>query len=61
MTTIHTDSERYNLVTVIGAGTIGLSWTSLFLAHGLTVRLYDPIEVIYKRLLISIYIRLGLH
>ena len=42
MTTLHPDLERYNPVTVIGAGTIGLSWTSLFLAHGLTVRLYDP-------------------
>ncbi|MFJ4819779.1 3-hydroxyacyl-CoA dehydrogenase NAD-binding domain-containing protein [Streptomyces sp. NPDC088801] len=29
---------------VIGAGTIGLSWTALFAAHGLTVRVSDPRE-----------------
>jgi ketoreductase RED1 len=29
---------------VIGAGTIGLSWTALFAAHGLTVRVTDPRE-----------------
>ncbi|MEU7784893.1 3-hydroxyacyl-CoA dehydrogenase NAD-binding domain-containing protein [Amycolatopsis sp. NPDC049159] len=28
--------------TVIGAGTIGLSWTALFAHHGLTVRVTDP-------------------
>jgi ketoreductase RED1 len=27
---------------VIGAGTIGLSWTALFARHGLTVRVTDP-------------------
>ncbi|MEV6825709.1 3-hydroxyacyl-CoA dehydrogenase NAD-binding domain-containing protein [Amycolatopsis sp. NPDC051102] len=27
---------------VIGAGTIGLSWTALFASHGLTVRVTDP-------------------
>ncbi|MFF3256681.1 3-hydroxyacyl-CoA dehydrogenase NAD-binding domain-containing protein [Actinacidiphila glaucinigra] len=27
---------------VIGAGTIGLSWTALFAGHGLTVRVSDP-------------------
>ena len=27
---------------VIGAGTIGLSWTALFAHHGLTVRVTDP-------------------
>ncbi|WP_103348075.1 3-hydroxyacyl-CoA dehydrogenase NAD-binding domain-containing protein [Amycolatopsis sp. CA-128772] len=27
---------------VIGAGTIGLSWTALFASHGLTVRVSDP-------------------
>lgn len=42
MTHIHIDLQRFNPVTVIGAGTIGLSWATLFLAHGLTVRLYDP-------------------
>lgn len=29
-------------VAVIGAGTIGLSWASLFAAHGWTVRVSDP-------------------
>ncbi|MGB2994403.1 MAG: 3-hydroxyacyl-CoA dehydrogenase NAD-binding domain-containing protein [Paenisporosarcina sp.] len=42
MTPIHSDLQRFNPVTVIGAGTIGLSWATLFLAHGLTVRLFDP-------------------
>jgi len=31
-------------VTVIGAGAIGLSWTALFLANGLTVTVNDPRE-----------------
>ncbi|TAN27579.1 MAG: 3-hydroxyacyl-CoA dehydrogenase [Castellaniella sp.] len=30
-------------VTVIGAGTIGASWTALFLAHGLRVTVSDPL------------------
>lgn len=42
MTHINDDLQRFNPVAVIGAGTIGLSWATLFLAHGLTVRLYDP-------------------
>ena len=29
-------------VAVIGAGVIGISWTALFLAHGLQVRVHDP-------------------
>ncbi|MFD9704622.1 3-hydroxyacyl-CoA dehydrogenase NAD-binding domain-containing protein [Lentzea sp. NPDC059081] len=29
-------------VAVIGAGVIGLSWTRLFVEHGLTVRVFDP-------------------
>jgi ketoreductase RED1 len=33
---------RYPEVAVIGAGLIGLSWTALFLANGLRVRVYDP-------------------
>jgi ketoreductase RED1 len=33
---------RYHDVAVIGAGLIGLSWTALFLANGLRVRVYDP-------------------
>ena len=35
-------SLRYPEVAVIGAGLIGLSWTALFLANGLRVRVYDP-------------------
>jgi carnitine 3-dehydrogenase len=35
------DVER---VAVLGAGTIGASWTALFLAHGLAVAVYDPAE-----------------
>ncbi|GLS45380.1 3-hydroxyacyl-CoA dehydrogenase NAD-binding domain-containing protein [Methylobacterium brachythecii] len=31
-----------NRVAVIGCGTIGMSWASLFLAHGLEVQAYDP-------------------
>ena len=31
-------------VAVLGAGTIGASWTALFLARGLAVRVYDPAE-----------------
>lgn len=42
MTQLNGDLIRFSPVTVIGAGTIGLSWATLFLAHGLTVRLYDP-------------------
>lgn len=33
MSLIHSDLQRFNPVTVIGAGTIGLSWANLFLAH----------------------------
>ena len=29
-------------VAVLGTGTIGASWTALFLAHGLNVRAWDP-------------------
>ena len=29
-------------VAVLGTGTIGASWTALFLAHGLHVRAWDP-------------------
>ncbi|MDX1542007.1 MAG: 3-hydroxyacyl-CoA dehydrogenase NAD-binding domain-containing protein [Geminicoccaceae bacterium] len=29
-------------IAVVGAGTIGASWTANFLAHGLEVRVYDP-------------------
>jgi ketoreductase RED1 len=34
--------EQYRHVSVIGVGLIGMSWTSLFLARGLHVRVYDP-------------------
>ena len=34
--------KRYQQVTVVGAGVIGLSWTALFLAHGLKVVVNDP-------------------
>jgi ketoreductase RED1 len=35
-------SESDRSVAVIGAGTIGLSWATLFAAHGLRVRITDP-------------------
>ncbi|MDX2705457.1 3-hydroxyacyl-CoA dehydrogenase NAD-binding domain-containing protein [Streptomyces sp. PA03-6a] len=35
-------THPFRTAAVIGAGTIGLSWTALFAAHGLTVRLSDP-------------------
>lgn len=34
--------SKYQNVTVIGAGAIGLSWTGLFLANGLKVTVNDP-------------------
>jgi ketoreductase RED1 len=33
---------RYPEATVLGAGLIGISWATLFLANGLRVRVYDP-------------------
>ena len=36
--------EGVETVAVIGAGTIGASWTALFLASGLEVDVYDPSE-----------------
>jgi carnitine 3-dehydrogenase len=36
-------------VAVVGAGTIGASWTTLFLAHGLEVAVYDPAPDIERR------------
>ncbi len=36
-------STQFHTVAVLGAGVIGASWTSLFLAAGLKVRVYDPI------------------
>lgn len=35
-------NESNRSVAVIGAGTIGLSWATLFAAHGLHVRITDP-------------------
>lgn len=35
-------SNTHPTVAVIGAGTIGLSWTALFAGHGLRVRVTDP-------------------
>ena len=35
-------ATRVDTVAVIAAGTIGVSWTALFLARGLDVRVYDP-------------------
>lgn len=34
--------QAFQPVAIIGGGTIGLSWTALFLAHGLEVRINDP-------------------
>lgn len=34
--------SEFSQVAVLGAGVIGASWTSLFLAAGLKVRVYDP-------------------
>ncbi len=36
------DPEGVRRVAVLGAGTIGASWTALFLAAGLEVAIYDP-------------------
>lgn len=36
------DSLSSEPVAVIGSGLIGASWTALFLAHGMTVRAWDP-------------------
>lgn len=38
--------EGIETVAVIGAGTIGASWTALFLAAGLKVDVYDPSETV---------------
>lgn len=35
-------SRQFRTAAVIGAGTIGLSWTALFAGHGLTVQVSDP-------------------
>ncbi|MGI5424207.1 SDR family NAD(P)-dependent oxidoreductase [Streptomyces sp. CA-179760] len=35
-------TRAFRTAAVIGAGTIGLSWATLFAAHGLTVKVTDP-------------------
>ena len=37
-----TTPDQVKQIAVLGAGTIGASWTALFLAHGLTVAVQDP-------------------
>lgn len=37
-------TRPFRTAAVVGAGTIGQSWTALFAAHGLTVRVSDPRE-----------------
>ena len=39
---MRSDPENPSLIAVVGAGTIGASWASQFLAKGLKVRVYDP-------------------
>jgi carnitine 3-dehydrogenase len=41
--------DTFERVAVIGAGTIGASWATLFLAHGLEVAVYDPAADIERR------------
>src|SRR5438093_11160447 len=41
--------QRREHVAVIGGGTIGASWSALFLAHGLEVRLFDPAPDVEER------------
>ena len=36
------DPNTIDRVGVIGAGTIGASWTALFLARGMSVKVFDP-------------------
>ena len=40
---------RYREATVVGGGVIGVSWTALFLAHGLAVTVVDPLPDIAER------------
>lgn len=42
-------NQTYQRVTVIGGGVIGVSWTALFLAHGLEVVVSDPLPDIESR------------
>lgn len=34
--------RQFEKVTLVGAGTVGISWAALFLGHGLQVRINDP-------------------
>jgi len=36
--------QRFQNITVVGAGVIGASWVALFLANGLKVTVQDPRE-----------------
>ncbi len=45
----HDPSQAIERVAVIGAGTIGASWATLFLAHGLEVAVYDPAPDIERK------------
>src|SRR5215207_2386395 len=46
--------QRRERVAVIGAGTIGASWTSLFCAHGLAAAVHDPAPDAAARVLAAI-------
>ena len=39
----------YHRATVVGGGVIGISWTALFLAHGLEVTVCDPLPDVAER------------
>ena len=41
--------DRYRHITVVGAGTIGISWAALFLGHGLDVTINDPAPDVESR------------
>lgn len=42
--------ETIRTVAVVGCGTVGASWTALFVAHGLDVRATDPLPAAEERL-----------
>lgn len=43
------DQPGYRRATVVGGGVIGISWTALFLAHGLQVTVCDPLPEVAER------------
>jgi ketoreductase RED1 len=43
------DQPGYRRATVVGGGVIGISWTALFLAHGLQVTVCDPLPDVAER------------